>query len=84
MIMHKKIGLEKALLTFPSYVLLTNELHTVLHGTTILGGMLFRILPHFGLYRKTFFPSMVFFESLVFFSLLAYTRATNMFGRGLS
>ena len=41
MIMHKKIGLEKALLTFPSYVLLTNELHPLSDETTILGEALF-------------------------------------------
>lgn len=39
--MHKKIGLQKALLTFPSYVLLTNELHPLSDETTILGEALF-------------------------------------------
>lgn len=41
--MHKKIGLQKALLTFPSYVLLTNELHPLPDETTILGEALFSI-----------------------------------------
>ena len=43
--MHKKIGLQKALLTFPSYVLLTNELHPFPDETTILGEALFLTLP---------------------------------------
>lgn len=61
--MHKKIGLQKALLTFPSYVLLTNELHPLPDETTILGEALFSInVPsHFALYIKVRGTSMVFY-----------------------
>ena len=69
--MHKKIGLEKALLTFPSYVLLTNELHPSPDETTILGEALFQRSPHFALYIKVQGASMVFINYFSYFLILA-------------